>query len=71
VRMPLADLGNTKHVSELAHELMTDGVRAVSPNGILGDARNATAHHGQVVLDKLFADLAQFIDTSCSSWHDS
>jgi len=71
VRMPLADLGNTKHISELSHELMTDGVRAVSPNGILGDARNATAHHGQLVLDESFADLAQFIDASCSRWHES
>lgn len=71
VRMDSADLGNTKHVSELAHQLMTDGVQAVSPNGILGDARNATAHYGQVVLDELFTNLAQFIDTSCSHWHDS
>ena len=71
VRMPVADRGNTQHISELANQLMTNGVQAVSPNGILGDARNATADHGQAVLDELLNNLGTFIDASLANWHKS
>lgn len=38
--------------------LRTDGVRGVSPNGVLGDPAGATAAEGERLLDRLARDLA-------------
>jgi creatinine amidohydrolase len=42
-------------------ELRARGVRAVSPNGVLGDATGASAEEGRALLDSAIADLASFV----------
>jgi creatinine amidohydrolase len=62
------DVGNVQPMSELQHELQTQGVKAVSENGILGDARTATAEHGEELLEALTNDLHSFIHTTYEQW---
>jgi creatinine amidohydrolase len=40
------------------------GVRAVSPSGVLGDARRASAAGGRDLLAALVADLSRFLETT-------
>jgi creatinine amidohydrolase len=49
--------GNSQPIGELVESLRRSGVRGVSDNGILGDARNADAEHGRVVFERWGADL--------------
>jgi creatinine amidohydrolase/Fe(II)-dependent formamide hydrolase-like protein len=44
-------------------------VKAVSENGILGDARTATAEHGEELLAVLTNDLRSFIHTTYEHWN--
>jgi len=53
VRSDLSEAGETRPVRELMARLREDGVRAVSPNGVLGDPRGASAEEGR----RLFAEL--------------
>jgi mycofactocin system creatininase family protein len=55
VRSHRAEPGNTRPISELLPDLEAHGVRAVSPNGVLGDPTGATAAQGAV----LFAQMVQ------------
>ena len=41
---------------------MTDGLAAVTANGILGDPTTATAEEGEAVFDRLVDDLAADVD---------
>jgi len=43
-------------------------VKAMSENGILGDARTATAEHGEELLEALTDDLHSFIHTTYEQW---
>jgi mycofactocin precursor peptide peptidase len=45
-----------------AGAVVRDGVRAVSPNGVLGDPTSASAEHGHMLLDGLAADLVTTYD---------
>jgi mycofactocin precursor peptide peptidase len=55
VRLDLAEAGETRPVGEVMDRLRREGVRSVSPNGVLGDPHTATAVEGRVLL----AELAQ------------
>jgi creatinine amidohydrolase len=55
VRRQAAVPGETRPVSALMDRLRSEGVRAVSPNGVLGDPRGATASEGERVLAELIA----------------
>ena len=68
VRANKFDVGNVRPMSELQHELQTQGVKAVSENGILGDARTATAEHGEELLAALTNDLRSFVHTTYEQW---
>jgi mycofactocin precursor peptide peptidase len=57
-----AEAGDARPLAELQAMLRAGGVRAVSPNGVLGDPAGASAEEGQVLLDALVADLAAFVD---------
>ncbi|MGC5614908.1 mycofactocin biosynthesis peptidyl-dipeptidase MftE [Georgenia sp. Z1491] len=46
VRTELAETGNTTPIREIIEEMRARGVRALSPNGVLGDPTDATAEHG-------------------------
>ncbi|BAL87940.1 putative creatinine amidohydrolase [Actinoplanes missouriensis 431] len=51
VRMSLAAAGDTRPIEQLMPLLMEDGVRAVSPNGVLGDPAGANAYEGMILIE--------------------
>jgi creatinine amidohydrolase len=53
--------GRTTPIADLANELRRDGVRAVSENGILGDATDADAEFGRVVFARWCTELVEAI----------
>lgn len=62
VREELAEAGATAPLRQLLPRLRTEGVRGVSPNGVLGDPAGASAAEGQALLaglvDRLVAAVA-------------
>jgi creatinine amidohydrolase len=52
-----AEPGNTRPLADLMPSLRRSGVRAVSPNGVLGDPTGAGAAEGSEVFAGLVADL--------------
>lgn len=61
VRLNLAEAGNTTPVGELMPAIMSRGISAVSPNGVLGDPSGATAQEGERVLVAMTADVVDRI----------
>jgi mycofactocin system creatininase family protein len=57
VRLRRAEPGSTRPIAELMPALRASSVRAVSPNGILGDPAGASAAEGDALLATLLADL--------------
>ncbi|WP_299052627.1 mycofactocin biosynthesis peptidyl-dipeptidase MftE [uncultured Nocardioides sp.] len=53
VQPGLAEPGVTTPARELMAELVARGVRAVSPNGVLGDPTGATAEEGRGIVESL------------------
>ena len=62
VRMSRAEAGRTEPLVDLIDELRAEGVRKVSPNGILGDPRGASVGHGKALLTRLTIDLVAAVD---------
>lgn len=62
VRMARAEAGRPEPIVDLIEELRANGVRSVSPNGVLGDPRQATATHGKALLTRLVIDLVAAVD---------
>ncbi len=60
--------GNTDQWETLMPAMRDGGVRAVSPSGVLGSAREATADHGARVLDFYARHLAQHFTDAISRW---
>ena len=58
VDMTRAHSGRTEPIGELIDALRAEGVRGVSPSGVLGNPLGATADEGQALLELLVADLA-------------
>ena len=63
VHLDRAAAGRTEPVAALAAELRAEGVRAVSPNGVLGDPAGATADIGRALLDELVGQLVECVTT--------
>jgi creatinine amidohydrolase len=57
VREALAAPGETAPIGALLPRLRAEGVRAVSPDGVLGDPTGASAAEGAAMLDELTARL--------------
>lgn len=57
--------GERRPLSALMPRLRTQGVRAVSPNGVLGDPTGASAAQGRSLLRELAADTAARL----AAWH--
>jgi creatinine amidohydrolase len=57
VQLDRAVRGDTRPLNDIWPLLRSGGVRAVSPNGILGDPTGATAAEGRTMLERLTADL--------------
>ncbi len=62
VRLERAEAGNTRPLAELMPELRASSVRAVSPNGVLGDPAGASAAEGEALLAALTASLLAAVD---------
>lgn len=58
VRLSAAEQGDVTPVAELFERLTEDGVRAVSPNGVLGDPTGASADEGKRLFDALVVDAS-------------
>ena len=61
VQMHEAVAGNTQTLSELMPARGSDGVQHGSRSGVRGDPTNASAPHGDELLDKVTRDLAELI----------
>lgn len=62
VRADHAEIGRTEPMSELLDQVRREGVRAVSPNGVLGDPTGANATKGRALLTRLVVDLVATVD---------
>jgi creatinine amidohydrolase len=65
VRADRAAAGRREPVGGLMPHLRSDGVAAVSPNGLLGDPAGASADEGQALLAELSGRLCRAVD----GWH--
>jgi creatinine amidohydrolase len=61
VRLDRAAKGNTQPIAELMPALRASSVRAVSPNGVLGDPAGASAAEGAALLRELLDDLVRAV----------
>lgn len=62
VELARAEAGDTRPLAELMPLLRRSSVRAVSPNGVLGDPAGASAAEGAALLDALAGVLLDFVD---------
>ena len=62
VLLAAAAPGETRPLPEIMPALRARGVRAVSPNGVLGDPAGASAAEGERLLGALAAGLSQTLD---------
>jgi mycofactocin system creatininase family protein len=67
VRMEAATPGDTRPISELMDVLRSDGVAAVSSNGVLGDPTGATIEYGESLLSTASENLIHAV----RQWPDS
>lgn len=68
VRVGDAAPGNTSPLRELAGALRSRGVRAVSPNGVLGDPVGASPEEGEALLASLATDLIACVERARRTW---
>jgi creatinine amidohydrolase len=61
VRMEQAVQGDDRSYDELLPLLESGGVRSVSPSGVLGDPRGASAEEGHRLIGAAAADLAAVV----------
>jgi creatinine amidohydrolase len=59
VQLDAAEAGNIRPLPELMAALRSEGVRSVSPNGVLGDPAGASAEEGRTLLDEMAAQLIE------------
>jgi creatinine amidohydrolase len=57
-------VGATEPIDELLPRLREDGLAAVSPNGVLGDARGATASDGHALIERFVAEIDALLDAT-------
>jgi mycofactocin precursor peptide peptidase len=62
VLLDRAAAGDTRPIAELLPALRAQGVRKVSPNGVLGDPAGASAVEGEKLLGVLVANLTETLD---------
>ena len=53
--------GNTEPIQTLLPHLRSSGIAAVSANGVLGDARTASAEHGRHLLEEAAEDMTRVV----------
>lgn len=65
VRHDRLEIGNCEPITVLVARLRRDGIIAVSPNGILGDPRDADTAFGDELLERWTTALVRTVDTWC------
>jgi mycofactocin precursor peptide peptidase len=70
VRSEDAEPGETRPITELIGRLRNEGVRSVSPNGVLGDPAGATAAEGRRLIEHATADCVATLDALLSGGVD-
>lgn len=68
VRHDLIEVGATDISSQDIELMKVSGVKAVSPNGVLGDPRHAHAEHGRKVLELYTESLIAALRTCAGQW---
>ncbi|MEO0493805.1 MAG: mycofactocin biosynthesis peptidyl-dipeptidase MftE [Actinomycetota bacterium] len=63
VRLDRAEPGNTAPMGDLLDELRRGGVAAVSPNGVLGDPRDATPGRGEEILAEWVRQVVALLES--------
>lgn len=63
VRMDLAEPGSAARFREIGDVLRTEGLAAVTPNGVLGDPTGASAAEGAALFGRMVADLTAVAGT--------
>ena len=61
-----AEPGDRRPIAESDARSAAGGMRAVAPNGVLGDPRGATAEEGTPLLSAIAVDLTRAVD----AWRD-
>ncbi|MEI7885757.1 MAG: mycofactocin biosynthesis peptidyl-dipeptidase MftE [Actinomycetes bacterium] len=61
VRTERLEVGSTDRWRDIAPKVLTEGLAAITPNGVLGDPRDATAEEGARVCAELLFDLQGFV----------
>lgn len=61
VRWELATAGNTQALADILPAMMSGGVAAVAPNGVLGDPTRASAEEGERVLEAMITDVVESV----------
>ena len=69
VRVDQAEPGETRPIDDLIDRLRTDGVRPVSPNGVLGDPTGASADEGRRLLEESIAECTATLDALLETVH--
>ncbi len=64
---PARPVGVVEPLEALLPQLRARGVRAVSPNGVLGDATGAGPEEGRAIFARLVDDLAACVDASLAA----
>jgi len=64
---PARPVGVVEPLEVLVPQLRARGVRAVSPNGVLGDATGAGPEEGRAIFARLVDDLAACVDASLAA----
>jgi creatinine amidohydrolase len=62
VHMDRAAPGFLGNLDDVREQLMSAGIQAVTPSGVLGDPRGATRAHGERYLDALSDSVARFFE---------
>jgi mycofactocin precursor peptide peptidase len=70
VRGDRAAAGETRPIAELIERLRTEGVRSVSPNGVLGDPAGSNAAEGRRLLEQATTDCVATLDELISQGPD-
>jgi len=69
VRSELAEPGESRPLGQLLERLRSEGVRAVSPNGVLGDPSGATADEGRRLFEESVAGCSAMLDALLDPAH--
>ncbi|MEU1275527.1 mycofactocin biosynthesis peptidyl-dipeptidase MftE [Streptomyces sp. NPDC005799] len=69
VRLAEAVPGDTRPLADLLPELMAQGVRHVSPTGVLGDPAGATASEGRALLASMVSAALSRVSAGCTGRH--